>query len=262
MIASISTKYTADYIATALWEKEIAKVSSITLIPQMIDGEISNIAYIDIQSLCETEAAYQFITGLKSGPFTFFSKEDDSEDWDDSDFWVFQKNTHNSGNLSVGPYTTTFTPEFFAHKESFPESTVSFGANMGEVISAILDDPEYMYDSEDWEEFYSTRPIRGLDGVYYSIDGAMERLTIINEMLDEEPPFSLRLQLEEELEHFENEVRNAIETRKLLIEQRNNFKRYSRREISLDMDQITKLELDRKYEFNENQSQLQLQMSG
>jgi hypothetical protein len=102
MISEVKTHYTAEHIAFILLTKEICHVSSITLIPQIYNEEIYNIAYIDIHSYCDTEVAYEFIEHIKSGVFML------NHDNDPDNVWVFQNNIHNSGQLSVGSYTTNF----------------------------------------------------------------------------------------------------------------------------------------------------------
>jgi len=101
MISNIKPDYNAMYIANILKTREIAQVTSITLIPEIKNGEIVNIGYIDIDTYCDTEAAYEFIENMKSGFFILYHDMEDNP-------WVVQKNTHNSGGLYVGTYTTNF----------------------------------------------------------------------------------------------------------------------------------------------------------
>jgi hypothetical protein len=111
MISDIKSQFTSEYIANVLWKRKISKVSSITLIPQIKNGEISYIAYIDIDSFCETEVAYDFFYHMSADNFVFCHNESDMENTDN--FWIVEKNTHNSGNLHVGSYTTAFMPDCF-----------------------------------------------------------------------------------------------------------------------------------------------------
>jgi RNA recognition motif-containing protein len=101
MIRNINLQYTAEYIAYVLLSREIAQVSSITLIPEIENEMIFNIAYIDIESYCDTEAAYEFIENIKYG---FFILHNDLEEYP----WIAQQNNHNEGGLSVGTYTMNF----------------------------------------------------------------------------------------------------------------------------------------------------------
>lgn len=86
MISDIKSQFTSEYIANVLWKREIAKVSSITLIPQIKNGEISYIAYIDIDSFCETAAAYDFVYHMCDDSFTFCHNESDMKKTDN--FWI------------------------------------------------------------------------------------------------------------------------------------------------------------------------------
>lgn len=119
MIFNLNPQYTAQYIALALWRAEIAMVSSITLIPEIKNDMISNIAYINIESFCDTEAASHFVrTMAMTGDYIFIHEESDPE----NSTWVLQKNTHNSGNLYVGSYTTIFMSDFFRYQQVEAES--------------------------------------------------------------------------------------------------------------------------------------------
>jgi hypothetical protein len=214
MILNIDAQIKAEYIANVFWTREIAKVSTITLIPKIEKGVISNICYIDIDSYCETEAAYEFIRCMDADFFVFCHDESDP----DNNMWLLEKNTHNSGNLFVGPYTTAFMPEFFTHEvaEADPElngTLLTFAQSLlpphDSVVHAnenIENDDGLVCDTEEWEDFIAKRPIKGLGNDYYSVDEALEHLWVINEHLDNEPRFSERIKLEEELEHFENEL--------------------------------------------------------
>ena len=142
MISDIKSQFTSEYIANVLWKREIAKVSSITLIPQIKNEEISYIAYIDIDSFCDTEVAYDFVCHMSADNFAFCHNESDMENTDN--FWIVEKNTHNSGNLHVGSYTTAFMPHFFKY------DIVEAGSEFYQI------DPNYDDEScslaTDWEE--------------------------------------------------------------------------------------------------------------
>ena len=107
MITNIESQYTAEYIANVFWNQKIAKVNNITLIPYLKDTEIYNVAYISIAEWCDTEPAYNFIQRLK-----YHVKEARIIHHDDY-WWPVQINTHNNGNLAVGPYTTWFPNNYF-----------------------------------------------------------------------------------------------------------------------------------------------------
>jgi len=180
MISNIEPQFTADYIANVLLRKKIAKVNSITLIPQIINGIITNIAYIDIYSYCDTEAAYKFITNLKSNYFKFCHNDTDK----DYNLWIIQKNNHNSGGLCVGNYTTNFT-------QVNEEDNVSTETN---------------YDKE-WQDFINERPIQGLGFDYYTIDEANQYIKLLNQKLYTVSSDYERVKIQEEINHFDNELR-------------------------------------------------------
>lgn len=196
MILNIKPQFTADYIANLLWKRGIAKVSSITFIPEIKNGEISHIAYINIDSFCETKEAADFIHNIASDLFVFCHNEQDVDNTDS--FWVLEKNTHNSGNLYVGPYTTIFTSDFFEPK-IVKTTILSFGQNLSPQHEDV---PQC-----ETEEFSFQRPIKGLDNDYHTVEEALEILSLLNEHLENESAFSNRLKLEEEFEHFESEIK-------------------------------------------------------
>jgi hypothetical protein len=233
MISDIKSQFTSEYIANVLWKREIAKVSSITLIPQIKNEEISYIAYIDIDSFCDTEVAYDFVCHMSADNFAFCHNESDMENTDN--FWIVEKNTHNSGNLHVGSYTTAFMPDFFEQEivqacagsefyrtelnyddesdslhtdldeegewHKVPEITISFSEKLQQHRN------EESSNLEESEEFRRNRPIKGLGNNYYSVDEALTHLWVINKNLDNEYRFSEHLKLEQEHEHFERELR-------------------------------------------------------
>ncbi len=123
MIANVETQFTAEYIANVFWNQKIAQVSSITLIPYLKDTEIVQMAYITIQSWCDSEVAYNFIQRVKvsEGEARLIHQ---SDDW-----WSVQINTHNDGILFVGDYTTNFTDSYFI-KEEIIKKTVAKSQNV------------------------------------------------------------------------------------------------------------------------------------
>jgi hypothetical protein len=164
MICNIKPKYSSMYISDVLEKKEIAKVSSITLIPEIKNGEIFNIGYVDIDTYCDTEAAYEFIKNIKSG-YAVFCHDDNAED----NIWIFQKNTHNSGGLCVGTYTTKF----------------------------------YHHENERLHELQF--PIDDIDN--YLTDEVISHIDLLNEELNTPISQADRRQIQEEIDHFENEIR-------------------------------------------------------
>ena len=118
MICDINPEYTAEYIANILETREIARVKSVTLIPDIKNDDICNIAYIDINSYCDTEAAYKFINNIKyGGCYILYHDFDENA-------WIIQKNTHNSGDLDIGTFTTKFYDN--QYQEEVPSEELPF----------------------------------------------------------------------------------------------------------------------------------------
>lgn len=197
MIHDIDTRFTAEYIANVLWKREIAKVSSITLIPQIKNEVISNIAYIYIDSFCDTEDAYEFIKNTRSDYFMFCHDLSDHG----NNLWTVQKNTHNSNDICVGSYTTTFKPDYFDYE------IVEAGCGFGPI------NPNY---DEEEEYFIDKKSIKGLNDDYYSLQEALEHIWELNERLNSPHKIESEeelIKIEEELIHFGKELRfhNNIE---------------------------------------------------
>ena len=127
IITNVEAKYNAEYIANVFWNQNIAQVSSITLIPYLKDTEIVQIAYIAIETWCDSEVAYNFIQRLKrrEGEHRIVHQ---SDDW-----WSVRINTPNNGTLLLGPYGTKYTTEFdstYFIKEDILKQTAETSQNV------------------------------------------------------------------------------------------------------------------------------------
>lgn len=194
MIPCIESQYTQEYIANVFWKQHIAKVSSITLIPYIKNCEIFSIAYINIASWCDSEAAYNFIQRLKN------QDRETRIVHDDDNWWLVELNTHNNGDINVGSYTVTFDSSYFVKSEP-------------PTAPCTDDEEEYICDDDEWQEFVENRPIKGLNNDYYTVDEAIEHLWVLNEQYEQAFDENVRdvdlplLSIEDEILHFENELR-------------------------------------------------------
>jgi hypothetical protein len=107
LIRSIGNHITHNFIANIFWQKEIAQVSSVTLIPQSPnnDGEITYVAYITFETYCETEAAYDFICRLKEGFYNF--------QYEQGKFWVVEKGNHIDGEIYIEKQTEFYDRYYY-----------------------------------------------------------------------------------------------------------------------------------------------------
>jgi len=171
MIHQVKTHYTAHHIAFTLITKEICHLSSITLIPQIDhdNGEIFNIAYIDVATYCDTEAAYDFIHSIKHGVFIL------PHDNDNDNPWTFQINIHNSGGLCVGDFTTKF--HLHNNNTNTNSSELQF------------------------------RPIIGPSNQHYSFDEALQHFHLLIQQWHSVNTAVQRRQIEQNIQHFDNELR-------------------------------------------------------
>ena len=172
MIPFVKTIYTPHHIAFTLLTKEICHVSSITLIPQINDGEIYNIAYIDVDYYCDTEAAYEFIHSIKNASYTLY------HDNDNDNPWTFQLNTHNYGGLCVGDFTTKI------QLQNYNTNTNS--------------------SSSELQQF---KPIIGLCDEHYSLDEALQHFDLLIQDWHSVNTAFERRQIEHMMQHFDNELR-------------------------------------------------------
>jgi hypothetical protein len=135
VIPCVEMCYTAEYIVNVFWNQGIAQVSNVTLIPYPTNTEYLQMAYIYIDSWCDTEVAYNFLQRLKDT-----NKETrlvhSSEDW-----WPVEANTT---NLFMLNYSTSFPPAYFEKKLFDPKSELK---ELQDLIFADIDAEEAMYNN-------------------------------------------------------------------------------------------------------------------
>ena len=198
MIRGIDCKYDAEYIASVFWNKDIAKVSSITLIPQVLNGKILNIAYITIGSFCETEAAYDLIARLRTEAVEIIH-DNDKGSWEDS--WWVERNHHNSGSICAGSFTTKFDEGYFSRVIDEVATEIDdedLFANRGYDYD---EDEDFVYD--DCQAYEEPRPIRDIWGQEYTVSQAEKCLKIMKEEMKDETDRNIK---EKELAYLENEL--------------------------------------------------------
>ena len=120
MITELGPQYDEYRIAIYFWSKKIAKVTSVTIIPYVDCGVKLGIAYIDL-TLLKTEAGKDFakklwlsssqMNAMSGGGFRHKISEDEDDDW------LIQQNTHNTGKLCVGNFTTDFDDQFYGESD-------------------------------------------------------------------------------------------------------------------------------------------------
>lgn len=177
MIPCIENQYTQEYIANVFWKQHIAKVSSITLIPYIKNSEIYTTAYINIDTWCDTESAYNFIQRLKT------TNSESRLVYQDDNWWPVQLNIHNNGDINVGSYTASFDSSYF---EQSNRST----------------------DDKEWLEFVKNHPIKGLRNDYYTTEEALYHLWNLSWKLYQGWDNSIQESSDYlEMLHFENELR-------------------------------------------------------
>jgi hypothetical protein len=135
MINCLGSQYDQEYIANVLWNRGIAYVSSITIVPYLNDNNVCSMVYIDIGEWCATEAAFNFIQSLKESPEGVLIPTDKE------DFWMVQINTHNDGGIIAGNYTRIFNPDYFDEEEEEDDVTEP-STDDDDVTASCTDDSE------------------------------------------------------------------------------------------------------------------------
>ena len=107
IIYCVELQYSHHYIADVFWYKNIAQVSSVTLIPYLKNGKVFNIAYITIDEWSDREVAYNFIQRLKN------PNNEARFVYNDDNWWPIKINTHNNGDIVVGTYTVEFDENYY-----------------------------------------------------------------------------------------------------------------------------------------------------
>ena len=111
-VNSVESEYTAEYIANVLWRQNIAQVKSITLIPYLKGRIVLQTAYVEVETWCDSEIAYNFIHRLNNG-----TKEarlvHNSDDW-----WKVETNECNLEHLQLYTYTHKFPQSYFDREEN------------------------------------------------------------------------------------------------------------------------------------------------
>lgn len=180
IIRDLEPQHNAEYIANYFWNKKIAKVSSITILPYIIDGKILGIAYITIDSFCDSKATDNFIYHMEGVVGYIISHTDEEED----NFWVLEPNTHNQGELCVGEFTTNFMPEFF---ETYEDAN-----------NHICGEDELQYNY----------PIKDLKNNRYTVDEALSYLWILNLQWEQEK----KRQIAEEIYEIDSAIKFHLMT--------------------------------------------------
>lgn len=189
MIRELEPQYNAEYIANYFWSKEIAKVSSITIIPYILNDKILGIAYIEFDFFCETEAAKDFIWHMTGVEAFIIAHAEPVED----NIWVLEPNLHNEGNLCVGEFTTHFAADFFNQYENADDYLCS----------------------ED--ELCDKYPIKGSHNNRYTVDEAMSYLWVLNLQWEQETDLEKKDQIARELYQLD------IATQFYLVTEFNDF---------------------------------------
>jgi len=206
MINCVESQYSQEYIANVFWRQNIAKVSTITLIPYLNNSKICRIAYINIAQWCDSEAAYNFIQRLKD------SSKEARIVHNDDEWWPVQINTHNNGEIYVGFYTIAFPSSYFVRSEPVEddESTT----------------PCSEVDEEEYDNFDPEHPIQGLGEDRYTVAEAEE---LVQKLQQELTSAYHRGIPEEALEELENEL-STLETELRINEAVNNSGNVTQRE--------------------------------
>ena len=193
IVSGIMMQYNSEYIANIFWKQNIAQVSSITLLPYLRGTKVYQIAYVSIATWCDSEVAYNFIRRLKD------ETKDTRIVYQSDYWWPIRINTHNSGNIFLGPYTTIFPETFFKKLEQEEKGFVDYIDEKNDVLDAIL--------ASDFKivEYYNN------PDVYMSVKDANARIgylkTNVSKYMPSDPRFLLTKQeIKDEIDFLEDQL--------------------------------------------------------
>lgn len=115
VISRIEPKYTAEYIANVLWNSNIARVNSITLLPYLQGSDVFQRAYVNIAEWTDSEIAYNFIKRLNN-----VSKKTRLVHHNDL-WWPVKLNFMIAGFYYIRPYTIVFPKSYFIKPETIED---------------------------------------------------------------------------------------------------------------------------------------------
>jgi hypothetical protein len=185
MIRFLDTKYDAEYIVKIFWEKEIAMLNSVTLVPQITNQDITNVAYITIDEYCETETAYEFICRIKEDCYIILDDIDN--------YWILEKNVHNNGDFYLESFTKIFNKNYYYHD---------------------------FHHEEDCQ-----KTIKGLHNDYYSFEEARNYLLELIKKYSDSMYYDEKTKIQTEIFHIKNEIKNhnVIEKNVYVTLRKNQF---------------------------------------
>jgi hypothetical protein len=128
IIHSIEAEYTSEYIVNVLWRHNIAQVRHITLIPQLTGSTILQTAYVEIETWCDSEIAYNFIHRLNSG--TKEARLVHSVD----NWWKVEINPNKTIQLYLHAQTQHFPNSYF-HKEVIMEDLIEIAIKKSQNVT-------------------------------------------------------------------------------------------------------------------------------
>lgn len=196
IIKEVAIKYAhlyPEYIANVFWSQGIAKVSALTFISYLKNFELYYVVYINIAEWCDTEVAYNFIQRLIN------PEREARLVYSEDNWWPVEINTENISDKinDIGVYSVNVELNRFEN-DDYDDSTAP---------CTEVDDDDYICSEEGWSEFIEKRPIKGLRNDYYTVEEAFGHLWLLNEQWNHVSSSFKRDEIEQELLHFENELR-------------------------------------------------------
>jgi len=81
LIINNSGLFTHQGIQELFYKNNIADVTTVTIFPEFIEGQLINRAYIQVEAWHETEAAFNFIKEMQSKRGAIISSDDENENY-------------------------------------------------------------------------------------------------------------------------------------------------------------------------------------
>ena len=221
VIKDLEPQYNAEYIAKYFWNKQIAKASSITILPYILNGKIKGIAYITFDEFCDSVSSKEFLYNMVGSDAYIICHSD----YNENDLWVLEPNHHFDGDFCVSNHTVNFMPEFFE----------------------IYENSNYYLCSED--KFQDLYPIKGLYNNRYSLDEAISYLWLLNLQWEQETNTTKKKQIASEIYHIDSSTRFYIMTTN---ETDNPLTINYNKELTYIFDELAELEIKNYFTWRES----------
>jgi hypothetical protein len=122
LIINNSGFYTHQGIQELFYKNNIADVTEVTILPEFVQGQLINRAYIQVEAWHESEAAFNFIKEMQSKRGAIISSSDDEYE----NFCIVKTNKNKTTTNKINQKTTTskYTKHFQSISKQIMEAQI------------------------------------------------------------------------------------------------------------------------------------------